>query len=65
MTLVGRNCVYEAANEAYCKTHNKTREEIIGKTVAEVWGEDVYNANIKECLGPVQKQLRTFTTQSR
>ena len=50
MTLVGRNCVYEAANEAYCKTHNKTREEIIGKTVVEVWGEDVYNANIKECL---------------
>jgi len=50
MILIGRNGVYEAANEAYCKTHNKTREEIIGKTVVEVWGEDVYSANVKECL---------------
>jgi len=50
MTLVDSDYVYEAVNEPYNKAHGKTREEILGKKVAEIWGEDVYETIIRECL---------------
>lgn len=50
MTLINQNRVYEAANDAYCRAHNKTREEIIGRSVAEVWGEERYLSQIKANL---------------
>ncbi|MCL4294629.1 MAG: PAS domain S-box protein [Anaerolineae bacterium] len=48
MTLVSREYVYEAVNESYCKALGKTREQIVGKTVADIWGEGVYLEKIKE-----------------
>ena len=50
MTLINRNYIYEAANEPYCKAHNKVREKIIGRTVADIWGEEVFNTTIKGYL---------------
>jgi PAS domain S-box-containing protein len=50
MTLIGKNYTYEAVNESYCRAHNKTRGEIIGHTVADVWGEERFSAQIKENL---------------
>jgi PAS domain S-box-containing protein len=50
MTLVGKDYTYEAVNESYCRAHDKTFAEIVGRTVAEVWGEERYCAQIKECL---------------
>ncbi len=50
MTLINRDYIYEAANEPYCKTHKKTQEEIIGKTVTDIWGEEVFNTIIKGYL---------------
>ncbi|MFH1957377.1 MAG: PAS domain S-box protein [bacterium] len=47
MTLVDRNYVYTAVNDAYCRAHNKKREEIIGGTVKDVWGEETFNRIIK------------------
>ncbi len=48
MTLVNRDYVYHAANEAYCSAHGKKREEIVGRSVPEVWGEGRYLTKIKE-----------------
>ncbi len=50
MTLISRDYVYEATNESYCHAHNKTREEVVGKTVAQLWGEGRYLDKIKETL---------------
>jgi len=50
MTLINRDYVYEAANESYCQAHEKSREEIIGKSVAEVWGQEKFESQIKEHL---------------
>ncbi len=50
MTLVDRNHVYRAANRSYCRAHNKTREEIVGKTVAQVWDSEVYETRLKNFL---------------
>ncbi|GAB4410812.1 MAG: hypothetical protein Fur0044_04640 [Anaerolineae bacterium] len=50
MTLINREHVYEAANKAYCQAHLKTPAEIIGRTVAEIWGEERYSSQIKPYL---------------
>jgi PAS domain S-box-containing protein len=47
MTLINRSYVYEAANDAYCAAHDKTREEVIGKTLADLWGEKLFLGLIK------------------
>ena len=48
MTFVNRNYIYEAVNRSYCDAWNKKREEIIGKTVPEVWGEKRFKENIQQ-----------------
>jgi PAS domain S-box-containing protein len=48
MTLVDQTHTYTATNESYCLAHRKTREEIVGRTVADVWGEEVYRTYIKK-----------------
>ncbi len=50
MTLINRNYIYEAANRTYLKYINKSRKDIVGKTVAEVWGDEVFEHNIKPNL---------------
>jgi PAS domain S-box-containing protein len=58
MTLSNRNYIYEAANAAYCQAHGKTREEVVGTSLANIWGEDRFKNNIKGYLD------RCFTGQS-
>jgi len=50
MTLIDRNYRYEAVNESYCLAHSLSREEIIGKDVSKIWGEDTYRDIIKNHL---------------
>ena len=50
MTLINRNYVYEAANAAYCAAHGKTQEEVVGRTVAAIWGQPVFDGAIKGYL---------------
>ncbi len=55
MTLSDRNYVYHAANNAYLKQHEKSKEDLIGKSMAEIWGADTFEKNIRphvdRCLG--------------
>jgi len=50
MTLISKECVYEAANESYCKAHGKTRKQILGRTVVDIWGRETYATQIQEHL---------------
>ena len=50
MTLINRDYVYEAANNAYCTAHGKSRAEIIGHKVNEVWGDEAFTGIIKGYL---------------
>ncbi|MBI4661129.1 MAG: PAS domain S-box protein [Verrucomicrobia bacterium] len=54
-SLIDAEGRYVAVNEAYCRAHRKTRQEIIGKSVAEIWGEQVFHQAIRE---PLQRSLR-------
>ncbi len=47
ITLIDRNYVYQAVNDAYLEARNLKRENVIGHTVAEVWGNDVFQESIK------------------
>ncbi len=48
MTIINRDYVYEAVNKAYCDSYNKTREGIVGRSLAAVWGDDVFEQNIRK-----------------
>jgi two-component system cell cycle sensor histidine kinase/response regulator CckA len=50
MTLINREYIYEAVNEAYCLAHDKSLDEIIGKTVADVWGKRKFKSILKPHL---------------
>ena len=50
MTLIGRDYRYEAVNEAYCRALDKSRSEIIGSAVVDVWGQERYISQIEEHL---------------
>ena len=50
MTLVDRNYRYVAANNAYCLAQGKERAELIGRTMGQVWGEDLFKATLKPAV---------------
>ncbi|MCK4344159.1 MAG: PAS domain S-box protein [Bacteroidales bacterium] len=51
-SLIDKNYTYEAINKAFCQAHNLLKEEIIGKSLSEIWGErsfrDVIKPNLKK-----------------
>lgn len=55
MTLVDKNYTYLAVNQAYCTYHKKKPEDIVGRSVAELLGEEAFQAGAKNfldrCLG--------------
>jgi len=50
MTLINRQYVYEAANDAYCSAHGRPRTDVIGHSVAEIWGHETFASIIKGYL---------------
>ena len=42
MSYIDRNYVYRAVNSAYTKIHGKTHEEIIGRSVQDLLGENLF-----------------------
>lgn len=50
MTLINREYRYEAANSAFCSAQGLTVQEVLGKSVAEVWGKGVFARYIKKHL---------------
>lgn len=47
MTLINADYEYEAANAAYLEAVGLTVEEIVGRSVAEVWGPEVFEEAIR------------------
>lgn len=50
LTLINRDYVYEVANDSYCAALEKSRDEIIGASVAEIWGADLFESSLKGYL---------------
>ncbi|HTO94653.1 MAG TPA: histidine kinase dimerization/phosphoacceptor domain -containing protein [Bacteroidota bacterium] len=50
MTLVDREYRYVAANNAYCQAQGKERRELIGHTMGELWGEELFQSTLKPAV---------------
>jgi diguanylate cyclase (GGDEF)-like protein/PAS domain S-box-containing protein len=50
ITLINRDYVYEIANDAYCTAIERSRQQIVGRSVAEVWGVETFEATIRKHL---------------
>ncbi|MEW5773616.1 MAG: PAS domain S-box protein [Thermodesulfobacteriota bacterium] len=50
MTLIGRDYVYHAANRAYCRAVGREERQIVGRSVAEVWGQETFERDIRPHL---------------
>lgn len=47
LAFLDKNFVYKATNSAYLNAFSKTHDEIVGYSIAEIFGEDVFNSLIK------------------
>lgn len=66
MTLINRQHVLEAVNDAYCRAQGRSRAELIGRSLAEVWGEARYHdrilPHIEQCFaGQIVHYEATFS----
>ncbi len=47
ITMIGKDYRYEFVNDSYAKALGVPAAELVGKTVAEVWGEEKFEARIR------------------
>jgi diguanylate cyclase (GGDEF)-like protein/PAS domain S-box-containing protein len=50
ITLIDRDYRYIMANDAYCREVQRPRQQIVGRTVSQVWGEARFRSPIKGFL---------------
>ncbi|MBW4472174.1 MAG: PAS domain S-box protein [Stenomitos rutilans HA7619-LM2] len=50
ISLIDRNYIYRAINPSYLSRFNKKHDDIVGHSVAELIGQDIFEAVIKERL---------------
>ena len=50
ITLINRDYCYEVVNESYLKNIERSRKEVQGKHVKDVWGEELFDSTIKKYL---------------
>jgi signal transduction histidine kinase len=47
LSIINRNYVYEKVNATFCHAHSITVESIIGKSLSEIWGKEIFEGNIR------------------
>jgi PAS domain S-box-containing protein len=50
MSLINREYIYEAISDSFCEAYERRREEIIGKHVKDLWGEETFEKFVKPNL---------------
>ena len=50
MAVLDRNYIYQTVNNAYLKAHKKTRADIVGHSVVDLLGQDVFEKSVKGYL---------------
>jgi len=65
ITLINSEHVYELVNDSYCKAIGKSRDAILGHSVADIWGSQRYETEISlylsRCLsGEIVSYIQRF-----
>ena len=50
MAFVDQSCIYQAVNDAFVRAYERAREDIVGKSMYEVHGAEVFESRLKEAL---------------
>jgi len=50
ITLINRSYVYEIVNDTYCEVVERSKGELLGSTVTDVWGSEIFLKTIKGYL---------------
>ena len=50
MSFLDRSYTYQAVNDAYLNAHGRTRDEIVGHTVPDILGQDIFKGLVAEKL---------------
>ena len=50
LTMIDRNYMYENVNQAYCRARGQRHEDVVGKSVSDVWGKNQFDSIIKPKL---------------
>jgi signal transduction histidine kinase len=48
LSIINRNYVYEKVNSTFCSAQNVTVKSIVGKSLSEVWGENIFKSKIQQ-----------------
>jgi signal transduction histidine kinase len=67
ISVINRDYVYVKVNAAFCDAQRGVSDSIIGKSLGDVWGDDIFNSNIKKNIdrcfaGDTIKYEASFTT---
>ena len=64
MILINRDYTYAAVNDAFCIAHNLPREKIIGKKIADIWGENnfkkIIKKNLDKCFSGIETNFQSW-----
>jgi signal transduction histidine kinase len=47
ISIINREYVYEKVNSTFCNAHKVLMEDVVGKTLGDVWGQDTFKEIIK------------------
>jgi PAS domain S-box-containing protein len=47
MAFIDKNYIYKAVNDTYLKAHKKRREEIVGHSIVELFGQEMFTKKLK------------------
>jgi signal transduction histidine kinase len=47
ISIINREYVYEKVNATFCNEHNSVTDSILGKSLADVWGNEIFQNTIK------------------
>jgi len=53
MSVMGRDGTYEAVNASWCEAMGREPDEATGKSVADIWGEEVFASSVAQHLDRV------------
>ena len=48
IALVAKDYTCEVVNTAYCQIQKKSKEEVIGQKIFNIWGEDIFKESLKK-----------------
>jgi PAS domain S-box-containing protein len=70
ISIINRNYIYEKVNTTFCQEHEIIGESVVGKSLADVWGDETFHDHIKNkidlCLsGETVSYEASFNTSRR